>query len=75
MSQTTHTYSNNKIKNLKPFYNIYFLYNFFHIEKYLKIHQLNFIKKRKASKKGCERYQDLSEEEENKKQQYGCKHY
>ena len=32
-----------------------------------------YQKQRKVSKKARERYQDLSKEEKNKKQQYGCK--
>ena len=34
-----------------------------------------YQKQRKASKKACDRYQDLSEEEKNKRQKYGCKQY
>ena len=68
MSETTHTYINKRVKNPKPFFNIYFFtfyIYFFQVEKCPNILQLN-IKKRKASKKGCERYQDLSDEEKNK---------
>ena len=34
-----------------------------------------YQKKRKASKKTRERYQNLSEENENKKHQYACERY
>ena len=33
------------------------------------------IKTKKELKKACERYQDLSEEDKNKKHHYGCKQY
>ena len=32
----------------------------------VQIHQLNIIKKKKASKRACERYEDVSEEEKSK---------
>ena len=42
-----------------------------------KIYQLNIIKniKKYYKKKACERYQNLSNEEKGKKQQYGYKLY
>ena len=55
--------------------NIRRIKSFFHIQKYLKIHQLQIIKKDKENlqkkKKARERYQYLYEEEKNKKREYG----
>ena len=47
---------------------------FLHIQNCLKIHQLyiNEIIKKDHQKKARERYQNLSKEEKDKKQQYGC---
>ena len=54
--------------------NNFFIIFFF--AKYLKIHQLNIIKIiKKGYKKACERYQSLSKEEKEKKQQYGPERY
>ena len=50
-------------KLLHKFFIIFFLY----IYKSLKI--------RKTTKKAHERYQNLSKEEKEKRQQYGCEHY
>ena len=58
-------HSNNMIKSLKPFLNSnFFIYIYFFM-----------YKKERLQKKARERYQDLSEKEKNKKQQYGCKRY
>ena len=53
---------------------IIFFYTFLFIyKKYLKIYQLNIIKKKKkeCKKKPCEKYQSFSKEEKEKKQQNG----
>ena len=53
-------------------------YNFFsHIQKCLKIHQLNIkkITKKDYNKKPRKRYQSFSKEEKEKKKQYKCERY
>ena len=73
------TDSKNTLKRLKSFFNISLLLIIFfsHIQKCLKIRQPSIIKKEQiqASKKDHERYLDPSEEEKNKKQEYGCGRY
>ena len=70
---------NNTIKNLKPFFNIIFLYNVFSNMKMPKTLSAKYSQKKqnkikKASKASSWKlYQDLSKEEEEK-QQYGHKH-
>ena len=44
-------------------------------KKCLKIHQLNIKKTEQGFKNSCERYQDLPEEEKNKKRQHDWKRY
>ena len=58
------------------------MYNFFtvffsYVQKCLKLYQLFIIKKIKKdyTKRTCERYQNLSKEEKEKKQQYGCERH
>ena len=65
------------IKSLKPIFNInFFVSSSYSDTRCLKIHQLNIIKKpRKVSKKAREWYQNLFEEEKNKKRNYGRKGY
>ena len=64
------------IKSLKPFFDIDFLRkkNLSSI-KMSKYSSARYCQKRFFKKKACERYQDLSEKEEEKKHQYGCKRY
>ena len=52
-----------------------FLYNFFICIKVSKLYQLNIIKniKKDCKKKACEKCQNLSKEEKEKKWQYGYK--
>ena len=54
-----------------------FFYIFLYIQKCIKIHQLNNIKiiKKVYKKKARERYQNLSKEEKEEKQQYGLERY
>ena len=60
----------------KAFFIIKFLYrNLFLCTKISNNCQLSIIKTKKELKKACERYQDLSEEDKNKKHHYGCKQY
>ena len=37
--------------------------------------RIRYKKPKKASRKACESYKDLFEEEKNKKQEYGCNCY
>ena len=57
------------------FFIIFILY--IYICKCLKIYQQNIIKKIKKiyKKKACEKYQNLSKDEKEKKQQYDQEHY
>ena len=70
----------NLLINLYYYYCYYYFYyqnfyytNFFHIQKYLKIHQLNITTK--EYKKYHNKYQKLSEEKKEKKQQHGNERY
>ena len=56
---------------------VFFIVFFSYVQKCLKLYQLFIIKKIKKdyTKKTCERYQNLSKEEKEKKQQYGHERY
>ena len=54
---------------------IFYIKIYYYAQKCPKNCQLSIIKTKKELKKACERYQDLSEEDKNKKHHYGCKQY
>ena len=59
-------------------FDLFFISNFFLILKNVKIFFSQILPKKLENgfkKKACERYQDQSEEEKNKKQEYGREQY
>ena len=64
------------VDDSKNLYNVLIYKIFFSYIKDQTIYQLGIIKKqRRATTKACKKYQHLSEEEKQKKQQHGRKRY